>query len=186
MLDKDKNIKQVSIYDFDGTLCFSPTPEIGKEIWKNKTGFEYPFKTEEEMETKPKFDGWWGRLESLDLDVFDIQLNPKVKNALLEDIVNDNVYTVLLTGRMKKRKTDFTEVIKTILNNHNIPELDDYLLNYGGNTLQFKLKEMDRLRKQFINLEKYIMWEDRMDHIPHFQKWGDENFGHNFNLNIIS
>jgi hypothetical protein len=185
MFDRVKNTRILSVYDFDGTICFSPTPEIGKEIWKNVTGFEYPFKSEDELETKEKFTGWWGKLESLDPDVFDVQLNPKVMKALLEDIENEDVYTVLLTGRLKNKKVNFEPYIKRILDNHGVGELDEYLLCTGGGTLPFKLKQLDRLKSSMKMLEHVIMWEDRVDHIPHFQEWGKENMGDEFTLHII-
>lgn len=181
----NKDIKKLSVYDFDGTLAFSPTPEIGKEIWKNVTGLEYPFKTEEDLNTKEKHIGWWGKIESLDLDVFDVQLNPKVMNALLEDLNDDSVYTVLLTGRLKTKKANFEPIIKKILEKHNIGELDEYLLNTGMSTIKFKLKELDRLKKSLKNIEHVNIWEDRLDHIPQFEKWCVDNMGDNYTLNII-
>ena len=56
---KLEQIRKVSIYDFDGTLIKTPEPELGKKIWKEKTGEDYPHK------------GWWGKRESLDIDIFE-------------------------------------------------------------------------------------------------------------------
>ena len=50
-------------FDFDDTLCHTPLPEDGKQIWFEKTGTEWPY------------NGWWSKPESLDLEVFDIPVN---------------------------------------------------------------------------------------------------------------
>ncbi len=57
MEDKENNnidkITNISIFDFDGTLIDTMTPEQGKKIYKEKTGKEW------------KYKGWWGKIESL-------------------------------------------------------------------------------------------------------------------------
>ena len=58
--------KNLVIFDFDQTLMDTLGKEEGLKIWKEKTGQDYPHK------------GWWGRKESLDLDVFDIEPNEDV------------------------------------------------------------------------------------------------------------
>ena len=64
-LDKSK-ITKIEIYDFDGTLVDTQLPDTGKPIWKEKTGEDWPYK------------GWWGRVESLDMDVFEQKPVPSV------------------------------------------------------------------------------------------------------------
>jgi len=180
-----KNITILSIYDFDSTIAYTYGPEIGKQIWKNVTGFDYPFKSKKDFDIKKNTNGWWGKLESMDPDVFDIKLNTKVVKSLLYDIKNDSVYTVLLTGRRKDKKVNFEPYIKQILEKNNIPNLDEYCLNNKNDTLNFKLSELDRLKALFENLKHINIWEDRLEHIPHFKQWCIENMGENFTLNIV-
>lgn len=49
LLIESKNIiHKISFYDMDGSLINSPEPEMGKELYKQKTGNEWPYV------------GWWG------------------------------------------------------------------------------------------------------------------------------
>lgn len=91
--------KVYRFFDFDGTLIDSPMPDEGKIIWKDKKGFDYPYL------------GWWGRPESLDLSVFDIKANDKVKYELLKSFEN-NDRTYILTSRLKKLKESVFNVLK--------------------------------------------------------------------------
>ena len=59
-------IKKIVIFDFDGTLCFTPEPVEGKKIWFEKTGTVFPY------------PGWWSKKETLDMDIFYIPVNPFV------------------------------------------------------------------------------------------------------------
>jgi FMN phosphatase YigB (HAD superfamily) len=44
--------KRLISFDFDDTLFHTPKPEQGEQIWKEKTGTDWPY------------SGWWGRPES--------------------------------------------------------------------------------------------------------------------------
>jgi hypothetical protein len=59
-------------WDFDGSLIDSPLPDYGKEQYERIKGIKYPH------------IGWWGRVESLDLNIFDIQANPRLKSIILK------------------------------------------------------------------------------------------------------
>jgi tRNA nucleotidyltransferase/poly(A) polymerase len=101
----DKSLlKKVAFYDFDGTLMDSPMPNPGKEIYHKKTGNVYPHQ------------GWWGREESLDLNVFDIETNAEIESRFREDVSDPNTHVILLTNRLSK----LSESIKKVLNKHNM------------------------------------------------------------------
>jgi hypothetical protein len=163
-----KHIKKVTIYDFDGTLAFTPTPETGKEIWNIKTGEKWPY------------DGWWGKLESMNTSVFYIPLNPKVVDSLKNDILDEQTYTVLMTGRISK----FKDVVLEIMDGYDIPPLDEYLFNNMSSTLKFKIHHMNRLLNTFPNIEIFEMWDDRHDHILEFRKWANDNIKTEFVMNV--
>jgi len=102
-------MKRLGIYDFDGTLIDSPEPETGKPIWKEKTGEEYPY------------DGWWGRKESLDTDVFDIKPFPSILAKLEDDMADPDTTTIILTSRMEKLRPQLENIMK--LNGITVDEL---------------------------------------------------------------
>ncbi len=90
-------------WDFDGTIADTPHPDLGKQIWLEKTGQEYPHQ------------GWWGRLESMDKSVFDIKLHPEVLQMFHEH-QGDEYLHFIHTSRMPK----FENRIKEILHDNNI------------------------------------------------------------------
>jgi len=97
-------ISRLSVFDFDGTLINSPEPERGKILWSERTGRPYPYA------------GWWGRPESLDLDVFDIKPFPTILNQLRREIATPNTYVMVLTSRMEKLRPQ----VEAILDKNNI------------------------------------------------------------------
>lgn len=112
-------------WDFDGTICDSPLPETHKPIWKEKTGTDWPYQ------------GWWGRIETLDPNNFDIKLLDKNVNILKSEQHENNKHFVL-TSRLLK----FRDNISNILKNHKIDNLfeDIYTVNKydkGQRILQF-------------------------------------------------
>ena len=110
-------MKNLAIYDFDGTLMNTPEKEEGKEIWKEKTGEEYPHR------------GWWGRRESLNTNIFDIQPISTIYFKKKKDIVNPNTYVIILTSRLEKLRPE----VENILDIHGI-EPDELILKKGNET----------------------------------------------------
>lgn len=102
-------MKRLAIYDFDGTLIDSPMPDPGKQIWKEKTGEEYPHM------------GWWGRKESLDTDVFDIKPFPSILALLKNDMADPDTTTIILTSRMEKLRPQLENILN--LNGITVDEL---------------------------------------------------------------
>lgn len=97
-------IKKLAIYDFDGTLAKSPQPEGGKEQWSEFYGKEYPYK------------GWWSKPESLDTNVFNIELFDTTESLIRQDINDPNTYVIILTSRLYKLR----EQLENVLNIHGI------------------------------------------------------------------
>jgi hypothetical protein len=103
-------INKLSFYDFDGTLAKSPLPDSGKEQWSQYYGQSYPH------------NGWWGRPESLDTDVFNIELYPSTTKLIKDDINNPETYVIILTSRIERIKP-YIENILTINGIH--PDIID-------------------------------------------------------------
>lgn len=103
-------IKRLCAFDFDGTLINSPEKEWGKEMWSRITGQPYPHQ------------GWWGRPESLDLNVFEIEAFPSVLNQLKEELAKPDSYVIILTSRMEKLRPQVEAVLKA--NNIHVHKVD--------------------------------------------------------------
>lgn len=155
-----------------GTLCASPeNTQENRAIWESVTGRKWPHKGQ----------GWWSKDESLDHDIFDIKLNQPVFQAAMEAVADPSVYTVLLTGRIPK----FSSKVKEICRRNGLSYLDAYYFNDSHDTMSFKLKKMELLRDEFPEAKTMVMWEDRVEHIPHFEQWGKFNYGEGFIMNIV-
>ena len=97
-------ITRLCAFDFDATLMNTPEKETGQRFWFYKMGM--PF----------KYQGWWGRPESLDLDVFDIKPFPKVLNTLNKDVSTPDTYVIVLTSRQEKLRP----LVQVVLDKNNI------------------------------------------------------------------
>lgn len=148
-------VTKICIMDFDGTLVLSPLPTEGKALWEKKTGKIWPY------------NGWWSKPESLDTSVFDIKGVYEVVSAYKKLADDPQTYMVLLTGRLPK----LSGLVKEILDSLGL-KFDEYLFNNKSDTLHFKLGELGRLITQFPNVEVISMWDDRDEHIPYFEEWG--------------
>lgn len=155
-------IKKVSVFDFDGTLIDTTMPDEGKQIWKEKTGEDYPHK------------GWWGKRESLDINIFPNEAFPDMANEFRKAKSEPNTFVALCTGRI----TPLTAQVKAILNKHGF-QFDDVVLTgdkrFNGNannTLKFKINYLNSLKDQFPNLEEIEFWDDRDEHQSTFVQWG--------------
>jgi len=102
-------MKRLAIYDFDGTLIDSPEPLEGKPQWEEKKGTPYPY------------EGWWGRKESLDTDVFDIKPFPTILAKLQDDMADPDTSTIILTSRMEKLRPQLENILQ--LNGITVDEL---------------------------------------------------------------
>ena len=134
-------IKRLVIFDFDGTLIDSPMPETGKVEWSEKKGKPYPYL------------GWWGRPESLDLDVFDIKPFPSVLAELQKEINAPNTYVVILTSRMEKLRLQVQSVLN--INHIQVDKLD--MKRAEGN----KGVKLLRYVSALPDLQEISVYEDR-------------------------
>ncbi len=176
----DETIKRIAIFDFDGTLIDTDTPESGKPLWQKEFGFEWPFK------------GWWGRPESLDSriyfennpklggdinkelglskNIFDNNPIPKTLSAYKEQSSRPDTMVLLLTGR----HAGVGKLVTDILNSKGL-KFNDYIYKTGNlDTADFKIEVLDKLVNNNPILEEIEIWEDRDDHLPVFQDWASK------------
>ena len=134
-------MKRLAVFDFDGTLIDSPEKETGKVQWSEKMGQPYPYQ------------GWWGRPESLDLNVFDIKPFPSVLNQLKEEQSKPDTYVIILTSRMEKLRPEVQKVLD--VNGIDVDKLD--MKRAEGD----KGKKVLRYIVQFPELQEINVYEDR-------------------------
>ena len=94
--------KRLCFYDFDSTLVDSPMPETGKDQWAQYYGKPYPHK------------GWWGRAESLDMNVFDIKTYDNIVSLAKRDIQDPNTRAYILTSRLERLRPEVTAILESI------------------------------------------------------------------------
>lgn len=151
---KDKTeIKTIYIFDMDNTLIKNPQKEDCERVWLEK--FNEPW----------KYKGVYSKPESLDYTIFDIPTIPHVIEKYNEVKDNNSIHNVLLTGRLVRLKNE----VNNLLNYHNL-YFDEVLLNNKGDTLTFKLYEIERLSKEFANVKEIFIFDDRLEHLPHFKE----------------
>lgn len=146
-------IKKLISFDFDDTLVHTTLPAEGKQIWKEKTGEEWPHR------------GWWSKPESLDMEIFDIPLNKKIYRRYQKAISDPNNYVILATGRVAPLKDE----VDIILNHYGL-EFDETHLNPGIDTFEFKSNLFAKLIYE-LQPEEFIMYDDRQEHLVRFVQW---------------
>lgn len=138
-------IKRLAAFDFDGTLMNSPEKEVGKIEWQDKTGQPYPHQ------------GWWGRPESLDLDIFDIKPFPTVYNQLKKEQSTPNTFVIVLTSRQEKLRPQVQAVLDA--NNIHVDKLD---MKYDWKD---KGQKILNYIQQFPDLVEVNVYDDMEEHI---------------------
>jgi len=142
-------IKTLYAVDFDGTLCNSPEPEEGKKIWEDVTGEKYPH------------IGWWSKTESLDTDVFDIDLYDTLVDVIKKGVFNEESYAIILTNRLEKLRPEVQNILD--------------LNNVGVDFLDMKKNNKDKGERileyldTFPDLEEINVYDDRPKEIESFK-----------------
>ena len=147
-------IKKLVSFDFDGTMCHTPTPETGRPEWERKTGLRFQGR------------GWWGNAESLNTKIFYPALNQWVFDKFDKYQSNPDNYVFIATGRLKRVEPH----VKKVLDLHNIK--CDLYCNTGGDTFDFKCYLFETLMRSNQKANELIMFDDRHEHLYKFVEWG--------------
>lgn len=166
--EQTEDINKISIFDFDGTLMKTPDSKEGKKQWEEFYGKKYPH------------IGWWGKPESLDDAVFDIQPIESTVSDYKKETENPNTFVIMLTGRLPHQSSQVEELLAL----HNI-YFKEYHYKSNGDTLTSKLNTIKSLLNRFPQVREIEMWEDREAHVIAFEEWGKEN-GINIKVNYIT
>lgn len=161
-------ITKISIFDFDGTLARSPEEKEGREQWEKVKGEKYPHK------------GWWSKRESLDPEVFTIEMIQSTIEAHSKEFIKDNVLLIMMTGRMKNQ----ADQVKHILDTNGIA-FDRYEFKRFGRTFDDKTYKITKLLEEHPNVTEVEMWEDRVEHIEGFTEWFKDKPNINFKINFV-
>ena len=156
-------ITKLTFFDFDGTLADSPTPENGREKYKETTGLDYPHV------------GWWGKKESL--EPFDVKFFPSTIEFYKKSKANTNNKTILLTNRIPKLK----DVVKTKLDSAHLT-FDEYSFKYGK---EAKTERIEKFMQKYPDVIEIEIHDDQEDQLVPFAEWAKQMEKFNPNLNIV-
>lgn len=155
-IDKD-TITRIAVFDFDGTLVDTPLQETGKPIYEKKTGKDWPHQ------------GWWSKPESLDMDVFDMNVIESVIEDYKKEKEKPNTLLVMMTGRIKRLSGQVEKILEA-----NDLDFDKHIYNMGGSTLDSKISSLDKMLKDYPNVKSVAMFEDRDEHVIRFREFGTD------------
>jgi len=152
--------KKLKIFDFDGTLYNSPTPN--PELWNDHT-----FKKLMDAPKKGGY-GWWQNPITLNKTItpIDLFIESTVTDAITAISDNDTI-TVLLTGRTENYLPD----VKRIL------EMRDLQFHYYGlkplnsdiTTFNFKAEYIQNILNEHPEITEIELWDDRPKQIKQFE-----------------
>ena len=152
-----RKITRLAVFDFDGTLVSTPLPtDETKARYKEKTGETWEHK------------GWWGRKETLDQSIFDMPVIDSVIEDYEKEKAKENTLVVMITGRIKR----LSGKVESILESKGL-EFDGYYYNMGGSTFDNKIRTMETLLDEYPDIKEIHLFDDRDEHIPLFQDWGN-------------
>lgn len=172
---------KLKVYDFDGTLVFTPSPT---SLIEGVPALQhYDQWLESQGMPKRKWQGWWGRKETLMPPIFGIEkdgkyipppeaLNQEVFDLLQQNRQDDQCLNILLTGRHGKMKLPSgNHCCRVILDAYGA-QFDDYFYNTTGRpTLTFKCHILDTMIQENPTIEDVEIFEDRPDHVSKFWEW---------------
>ena len=138
-------------FDFDDTLIHTMLPDPGVQIWEEKTKTPWPYK-------RGKVIGWWSKIESLDISIFDTPKNEWVYKKYSEAKSDPSGYVILATGRLDT-VDGMRESVQKILHHYEM-EFDEIHLNWGGDTFKFKTTLFQNLITK-TGCRHFVMYDDR-------------------------
>lgn len=135
------------VFDFDGALFRSPNPpdDFKGNWWASKESLAEPHVPKE-----PDRSYWF-----------------KDTVTAAEEAFNDSkTFSVMLTGRMEK---NFQDRIMELLDQNGIQFHEIGMNDSGQDTVDFKLKEIKKILKQYPKISLIEIWDDKKDHLNKFK-----------------
>lgn len=143
-----KNILNLAFFDMDGCLFDTPHPDQGKQKWAEHHQKDYPYQ------------GWWGRVESMDPDVFTIKPREHVLD-MWKCLHDSGFENRVLTSRQPK----FQPIITSLLIDNNI-DMEEVLTAKGSFTKGERILQVveDAIYQGFL-VKEVQFFDDRMKEI---------------------
>jgi antitoxin component YwqK of YwqJK toxin-antitoxin module len=139
-----KQNKILVFWDCDGTLIETTLPEPGKDLWSKYYNKPYPHK------------GWWGREESLDLNVFPNEPKAEVFEKYLQVKHDPNYFNFVLTSREPKLQSH----LEKIFAKHDIV-MERIMCKKGNYTKGQRIEHTIKEYSENHNITEVILYDDR-------------------------
>mmetsp|Transcript_25617 Transcript_25617/g.64354 ORF Transcript_25617/g.64354 Transcript_25617/m.64354 type:complete len:216 (+) Transcript_25617:2256-2903(+) len=158
-------LTELSVFDFDGTLVFTPDRPEGEEAYFKATGQHWPY------------SGWWGKPGTLRPPIVPIPcpqelLNDDVHKELEKAVESKTTLPILLTGRHAGLRRDILRILSDLK-----VQLPKELLfcKSGGDTFEFKEEVIRQALTRLLpnndkSKRRLVIYEDREDHLPAFRE----------------
>lgn len=170
---------KLHIFDFDGTLVYSPLRQTFLKVkgLGNGTAQQlYDKWLADNKKPKRKWSGWFGRKETLLHPIFprplkDDMLNREVADLFLESKADDNVVTWMMTGRHQGIRH---QVIDILMGYDLLEKRDPKVeLFFATRTPTLEWKK-DTILEAVMDrgITEIEMWEDRPEHVQAFNEFG--------------
>jgi len=159
LLEEAGEITRLECFDFDGTLIDTPLSDVGIPMWEKATGEKFPY------------EGWWGQIESLDTNIFEMPVIPQVAEAYKKAKARPDTMVIMVTGR--QNTPELTSAVKGILDSKGMT-FDAYRFNTGGDTGEIKRNQLNVILGANLNINEVILYDDREKHFEDFEAWGAE------------
>jgi len=173
-------MKKLEIFDFDGTLVYSPLRSTQfkiKGLGHGTAQHLYDKWLEDNKKPKRKWSGWFGRKETLLHPIFprplrEDMLNREIADRFLESIADDNVITWMMTGRHMGIRT---HVIDILTGYELLGKKDPTELFFATRTPTLDWKK-DTILEAVMDrdITEVVMWEDRAEHVLAFNEFGKD------------
>lgn len=168
---------KLKIFDFDGTLVYSPNRNTFLKVKGLGQGTAlqlYDKWLSQNKKSKRKWTGWFGRKETLLHPIFprplrDDMLNREIADKFLASQEDSSVITWMMTGR----HMGIRHLVLDILKSYKILDEKKALCLFATRTPTLLWKTdtiVDAVIEQSIT--EIEMWEDRPEHIKAFNEWG--------------
>jgi hypothetical protein len=179
-------INRLVVFDFDGTLVFTPTLEEGLPVYEKETGKPWYIKDSDTAiqhgyPSGFRRKGWWGRKETLEPPIFEPhpdKFNQNLAKVFYSFKNDPETYVVVMTGRMAHSE----QMVKKILATYNI-HADEYFFQGQKDLTQdpkystvkdtFAYKEFVIMNRLMSNeIDEVEIFDDREEHMSKFVELG--------------
>lgn len=138
---------KISFWDMDGCMCDTPLPERDKATWEKHHGKKWPY------------EGWWGRIESMCSDAFNIKTIENQHKEFLT-LEKQGFEQYILTSRLLR----FTKRIEEILTKNGL-SVKDILTKTNATKGERILQIIAQYKADGIEIEHIKFYDDRMKEI---------------------